>query len=390
MVSVQEAFSILKDNVPDLKIVECPLAKARKHILAEDLYAPISMPPFRQSAMDGFALGLHFGLEYEIIGEIKAGDVHQIDLLPGQAVKIFTGAPVPDSAQAVMQIEKVTETGAVLLLHEEPTLGMNIRPIGEQNNKGDLALEKGTELNAACIGFLAGLGFTSVKVYQKPTIGIIVTGNELVQPGLPLTYGKIYESNSIMLQTALQDAFYENVKTYEVNDDFENTKNILAQALTENQVVLVSGGISVGDYDFVAEALESLAVETLFYKVKQKPGKPLFAGKLKDKRVFALPGNPAASLTCFYVYVLPTLQMMSGLEKEYGQTETKKLAHDFSVSNARNQFLKAHIVEEEVTILTHQNSSMLNTFSVSNGLVYVEDGGYELSKGDSVAVYVVG
>ncbi|MGA9639272.1 molybdopterin molybdotransferase MoeA, partial [Flavobacterium sp.] len=215
MVSVQEAFSILKNNIPVTVIVECPLAMARKHILAEDLYAPMSMPPFRQSAMDGFALGLHDSLEYEIIGEIKAGDIHQINLLPGQAVKIFTGAPVPESAQAVMQIEKVTETGTVLLLAENPKLGMNIRPIGEQNSKGDLALAKGTLLNAACIGFLAGLGFTSVKVYQKPTIGIIVTGNELVQPGLPLTYGKIYESNSIMLQTALQDAFYENVKTYE-------------------------------------------------------------------------------------------------------------------------------------------------------------------------------
>ena len=108
-------------------------------------------------------------------------------------------------------------------------------------------------------------------MYQKPTIGIIVTGNELVQPGLPLTYGKIYESNSIMLQTALQDAFYENVKTYEVNDDFENTKNILAQALTENQVVLVSGGISVGDYDFVPKAAAAAGVEAIFHKIKQKP-----------------------------------------------------------------------------------------------------------------------
>ncbi|MGA9637882.1 molybdopterin-binding protein, partial [Flavobacterium sp.] len=162
------------------------------------------------------------------------------------------------------------------------------------------------------------------------------------------------------------------------------------QALTENEIILVSGGISVGDYDFVAQALESLSVDTLFYKVKQKPGKPLFAGRLKDKMIFALPGNPAASLTCFYIYVLPTLQMLSGQKIEFGQTEFKKLAHDFSVSNARNQFLKAHVVGDEVTILTHQNSSMLNTFSVSNGLVYVEDGGYELLKGDKVSVYIVG
>jgi molybdopterin molybdotransferase len=389
MVTIQEAFSILKNNLPQSEIIELNLAKAKKHILAEDLFAPISMPPFRQSAMDGFALSLFGGLEYEIIGEIKAGDAHQVELQPGQAVKIFTGAPVPDSATAVMQIEKATVSGTALTLDELPKFQMNIRPVGEQNLKGELALEKGSLLNAACIGFLAGLGFTKVKVFEKPKIGILVTGNELVQPGFPLEYGKIYESNSIMLDIALQEAFYENSKTYYVNDDFENTKNKIAEALTENDVILISGGISVGDYDFVAKALEVLQVETLFYKVKQKPGKPLFAGKLNDKMIFALPGNPAASLTCFYVYVLPTLQLISGCNLDYGQSVSRKLTHDFTVSNARNQFLKAQIVGDEVTILTHQNSSMLNTFSVSNGLVYVEDGGYELEKGDSVDVYVI-
>ncbi|WP_418262204.1 molybdopterin molybdotransferase MoeA [Flavobacterium faecale] len=389
MVTIQEAFSILNNNLPAPKVEILPLAKAKKHVLAEDLFAPISMPPFRQSAMDGFAFGLYDGLEYEIIGEVKAGDNHQVVLNAGQAVKIFTGAPVPDSATAVMQIEKVTVSGTVLKLAELPKQEQNIRPVGEQNLKGDLALTKGTLLNAACIGFLAGLGFTVVKVYQKPKIGILVTGNELVQPGLPLDFGKIYESNSVMLDIALQEAFYENTSIYNVNDDFENTKNKIAEALAENDVILISGGISVGDYDFVAKALEVLQVETLFYKVKQKPGKPFYVGKLNDKRIFALPGNPAASLTCFYVYVLPTLQIISGVNTDYGLTSSKKLTHDFTVSNARNQFLKAHIVGDKVTILTHQNSSMLNTFSISNGLVYVEDGGYLLAKGDAVEVYVI-
>ncbi|MCW2119529.1 molybdopterin molybdotransferase MoeA [Flavobacterium sp. 7A] len=389
MITIQEAFSILKNNLPEPKLEMLSLAKAKKHTLAEDLIAPICMPPFRQSAMDGFALGVHEGLVYEIIGEIKAGDDHQVVLKAGQAVKIFTGAPVPDSATAVMQIEKVRVSGATLTLEEQPKFQMNIRPIGEQNLKGDLALKKGTLLNAACIGFLAGLGFTEVLVYQKSKIGILVTGNELILPGLPLKHGKIYESNSIMLDIALQESFYENTTVYYVNDDFENTKNKIADALVENDVILISGGISVGDYDFVEKALETLKVKRLFYKVKQKPGKPLFAGKLKDKMIFALPGNPAASLTCFYVYVLPTLQMISGYTIEYGQTVSKKLTHDFVVSNARNQFLKAHIIGDEVTVLTHQNSSMLNTFSTSNGLMYVEDGGYQLTKGDLVEVYVI-
>jgi molybdopterin molybdotransferase len=389
MISVQEAFSILEQNLPALHKVECSLFQARKHILAQSLLSPINMPPFRQSAMDGYALCLHDALVYKIIGEIKAGDSHIVELLPGQAVKIFTGAAVPDSAQAVIQIEKAAANGTQLLLDELVEPETNVRPIGEQISAGDLALEKGTLLNAAAIGFLAGLGFTKVSVFKKPKVGIVVTGNELSKPGTPLEYGKVYESNGIMLQSALIDSFYDAVTLYEVNDDFENTKNKLNEALTANDVVLVSGGISVGDYDFVARALKELQVKTLFYKVNQKPGKPLFAGKLNNKMVFALPGNPAACLTCFYVYVLPTLAILSGAEANYQQAVLFPLAHDYEVKNTRSQFLKASISNGEAEILTHQNSSMLNSFSVSNGLVYVPHGHYELKKGDDVAVYLL-
>lgn len=387
MISVQEAFSILKNNLPESKEVEIPLLHARKHVLSQSLYSPINMPPFRQSAMDGFALCLHNSLEYEIIGEIKAGDRHQLNLLPGQAVKIFTGAAVPDTAQVVIQIEKVSTNENILKLQEHPKLGANIRPIGEQIAVGDLALEKGVDLNAAAIGFLAGLGFTSVKVFQKPTIGILITGNELEKPGNPLEYGKVYESNGVMLESALKDGFYEAVTLYEVNDNFENTKNKLQQALSENDVVLVSGGISVGDYDFVAHALKELEVETLFYKVNQKPGKPLFAGRIKDKMVFALPGNPAACLTCFYVYVLPSLAILSGKAIDYNQIDQKKISHDYTVNNSRCQFLKAHVDGDAVTILSHQASSMLNSFSIANSLVYFCDGNYEIVKNSKVDIY---
>src|SRR6187402_3292259 len=211
MISVQEAFSILEQNLPALHKVEYPLFQARKHILAESLLSPINMPPFRQSAMDGYALCLHDDLVYEIIGEVKAGDSHLVELLPGQSVKIFTGAAVPDSAQAVIQIEKVAANGTQLLLDELVEPETNVRPIGEQISAGDLALEKGTLLNAASIGFLAGLGFTHATVYKKPNIGIVVTGNELSKPGTPLEHGKVYESNGIMLQSALIDAYYDTV-----------------------------------------------------------------------------------------------------------------------------------------------------------------------------------
>ena len=227
MVSVQEAFSILQNNLSAPKKVEYPLVQARKHVLAQDIYSPINMPPFRQSAMDGYALCLFDGLDYEIIGEIKAGDTHRVELLPGQALKIFTGAAVPDLAQVVIEIEKVINKNGRLYLEEQVKPNTNVRPIGEQISVGELALKKGTLLNAAAIGFLAGLGFKSVAVFRKPSIGIVITGNELVKPGEPLDYGKVYESNGIMLQSALMDESFDKISLYEVNDDFEIFKIII-------------------------------------------------------------------------------------------------------------------------------------------------------------------
>ena len=389
MITVLEAFSILENNLPSAQEIQYSLLQARKHVLSQTLFSPINMPPFRQSAMDGFAVCLYDGLEYEIIGEVKAGDFETFVLKPGQAIKIFTGAPVPDSAQAMIPIEKVMVEHSILKLQIIPQPNENIRPIGEQIKEGAVALEKGCKLDAAAIGFLAGLGFTTVPVYKKPKIGVVVTGNELLAPGTLLTHGKVYESNGVMLQSALLDAFYENVTVYKVKDDFVSTKNTLSEAIKGNEVVLVSGGISMGDYDFVAQALHELEVKTLFYKVNQKPGKPLFAGKLNEKMIFALPGNPAACLTCLYVYVLPTLKALSGEVCEYHPIKSSLLTHDYRVNNSRSQFLKAATTEDGVTILSHQASSMLNSFSVANALVYVAEGQYELKVSDKVQVYLL-
>lgn len=389
MITVSEAFSILQNNIPTPQEENSALLEARKKTLSQSILSPIHMPPFRQSAMDGYAVCIHDNLTYQIIGEIKAGDAESFILKPGQAVKIFTGAPVPDTAQAMIPIEKVTVAQSVLTVQSVPKREDNIRPVGEQIKKGELALEKGTELDAAAIGFLAALGITTVSVFKKPSVGIVVTGNELLNPGTPLTYGKVYESNGVMLEAALMDAYYHEVTCYTVKDDFESTKDTLQTAIEKHDVILVSGGISVGDYDFVAQALHELQVKTLFHKVNQKPGKPLFAGKVNEKMIFALPGNPAACLTCFYVYALPTLKRISGHITQYEATNTLPLGHHLSVNNSRSQFLKAKITNGKVTILSHQASSMLNTFSTANALVCVGEGDYKLKENELVTVYLL-
>lgn len=388
MIAIDAAFSILSKTIFTLPQATISLENALRYVTAETILSPINMPPFRQSNMDGFALSLHQELTYEIVGEIKAGDSKPIQLQPGQAVKIFTGAAVPDTAQAVIQIEKVSVNGNQLFLQESVLPETNIRSLGSQIKKNEIALEKGTILTPAAIGFLGGLGFTAVKVYQKPTVGIVITGNELVAAGQSLAHSQVYESNAIMLQTALLEAHYNQVQVYQVDDHFENTKSILEKAIQTHDVVLVSGGISVGDYDFVGQALQSLDVETLFYKVNQKPGKPLMAGKLNDTIIFALPGNPAASLTCFYIYVIPTLQKMSGMTISYETIIQKRMTHDYTVNNPRDQFLKAIVSNDEVTILMHQDSSMLDSFALANALVYLPYGNYKLAKGDKVASYM--
>lgn len=389
MITVEQAIIILKENIPKSIKIHLSLIDAHQQVLAEDVISPINMPPFRQSAMDGFALNMHEGLTYKIIGEVKAGDYSSIELRPGEAIKIFTGAAVPNSANSVIQIEKTTVNNETLLLNEVVKPNTNIRQIGEQIKINEIALTKSTQLNAAAIGFLASLGITQAKVYKKPSVGILVTGNELVKPGNDLPLGKIYESNSIMLQAALHESGIKNCAIYEAKDDLEGTIQSIQKALNENEIILITGGISVGDYDFVQRALDELSVETLFYKVNQKPGKPLLVGKIKHKLIFALPGNPAASLICFYVYVKPTINLIVGELSSSDIFLQKTIDNNFTVNSTKSQFLKAKYTEESVTILTHQNSSMLNTFALANCIVHLPEGNYELKQGSKVQIYSI-
>ncbi|MDB9989800.1 molybdopterin molybdotransferase MoeA, partial [Flavobacteriaceae bacterium] len=313
MISVEEAFELLENNVIPTQIsILCKTTNALGLVLAEDVSSPINMPPFRQSAMDGYALNIHNGSSYKIIDEVKAGDGHHPILKIGEAVRIFTGSAVPNTANTVVIQEKVTADKNQLQLNNPVKLKENIRSKGAQIKEGDIALKKGTKLTPAAIGFLLTLGIIEVTVFKKPKIGLVITGNELIKAGQPLSYGKIYESNSGMLYTGLLGLGYTDVTQYKVKDDYNSTVMILDKVISENDMILITGGISVGDYDFVGKALLELGTEQVFYRVKQKPGKPLFFGKIKNKPIFALPGNPASALSNFYVYVHPALEKLSG------------------------------------------------------------------------------
>lgn len=389
MISVSKALSIISE------IAYAPLAKtfllkdALGLVLSEDILSPIHMPPFRQSAMDGYALLLGSTNSYHIIGEVKAGDADDYILKPGQGVRIFTGARVPETADTVVMQEKVSRSEDLITITEEIHQNQNIRPTGEQIRQGAIALPKGTTLHPAAIGFLAGLGIQEVPVYTPPRVAIITTGNELIKPGETLTEGKIYESNSMQLTVALQQLQIKEITNYIVQDDYLKTKKTIYQAIQNNDLVLISGGISVGDYDFVKEALSELHTKQLFYKIKQKPGKPLFFGTNSETMIFALPGNPASSLTCFYIYVFPIIQKMMGAPSS-GLTRIKKsITTDFIKKGDRAQFLKAKITDNTVEILEGQSSAMLYTYAIANALVYVPENMTEIAKGSQVETIIL-
>jgi molybdopterin molybdotransferase len=371
MIQVEQALSIIENNTSTMPLIKIKVSKSLGFILAEALYSPIDMPPFRQSAMDGYAFSHSELTKLEVISTSQAGDYSNIKLDKNKAIRIFTGAFVPDNLDTVVMQEHTSIIENTLEIEKMPLCFANVRNQGEQIKENQLVLEKNTLINPAAIGFIACLGIKEITVYAKPKVAIVVTGNELVKPGKTLPKGKIYESNSIMLETALKEIRIKKIKTFKVKDDLNATKKVLKNCMLNFDIVLVSGGISVGDYDFVKEALLSNGVEELFYKINQKPGKPLFFGKKDRTIVFALPGNPASTLTSFYVYVVPALKKRMGFEAIHSPKIKRKINTEFTNTSGKSLFLKAFYDDLKVTILESQSSAMLNTFAIANGLIYL-------------------
>jgi molybdopterin molybdotransferase len=386
MISVSEAIRLLREKCAPLSPLNTPLLQSTGLVLAEDVVAATNVPGFQQSAMDGFAFRFE---DYQqsnsltIAGEIAAGDQAIYIYQPQAAIRIFTGAPLPSWADTVVMQEKTDfQNKTLYIIDEQLVKGSNVRMEGSEIRKGELALSKGTVLTPAAIGFLASVGINEVKTIPKPIVHIIVTGNELQEPGHTLLSGQVYESNSILLQSALQQLHIIDVSVTKVKDDPDAVKNIISSALEKADLILITGGVSVGKYDFVVQAAEACDVQQLFHKVAQRPGKPLYAGINKKKLIFGLPGNPASVLTCFYVYVVAAIEAMMG--KKLSQTKELLLTESFSKKVKFTQFLKAIYTGNEVKILPAQESFRLSSFALANCLVVLPQEKMEFAKGEMV------
>ena len=390
MITVARAWTLIKEHVMTLAAVKVNLKEAGGLVLAQDIIASKDVPSFSQSNMDGYTFCFNENNQrYTIVGEVAAGASQIKAIEKGTAVRIFTGALVPEGADTVLMQEKAKIDGVVLtVLDEKIKKGDHVRAIGSEIKKGERALTKGMILKPAAIGFIAGMGIEKVMVYPAPRIGILVTGNELQTVGSDLKEGQVYESNSYTLMAALEALNIKEIKVKQVKDDLVQITNELNSLIKETDIVLMTGGVSVGDYDFTLMAFDNCQVKTVFHKIKQKPGKPLLFGLKAEKIIFGLPGNPSSVLTCFYEYVLPAI------EKLTYQTVSLKaiqapIAHTFKKLQGLTHFAKAMYDGENVTLLTGQESYKLASYAVANCLAILPEEVEEITKGTIIHIHLL-
>jgi len=409
VITVEEAKQIVTSEIPKGPKITLPLQEASGRILAEDVFSLLDSPLFNASAMDGFAIhheetyraSRAFPSYFKITGLVAAGDVPSKPLGKNEAIKVMTGAMIPQGATAVIPQEEVLpstttlegrqDRSATILITREVKEGEHLRRKGEEIKQGGLALSKNTHLTSGAIGFLASLGVLNVPVYAPPRIFILPTGSELVRDISEVTPGKIMESNSFCLSSAMSEMKIEPKISSPVPDVNKVLFAIIEQAIKNYDLLLITGGVSVGTFDLVKEILEKLNVKTLFWQVAQKPGKPLYFGKCGSTLVFGLPGNPASSLVCFYEYVRPAILKWLGYQDCFLSQDRARLVNSFSKKEGRTHFIRARTEKKNGNFWVHvpegQESHRMQSFAEANSFLVVPQEITELKEGEEVTIH---
>jgi molybdopterin molybdotransferase len=322
-----------------------------------------------------------------VVETIPAGHVAEHPLAEGQAARIMTGAPMPAGADAVVQVEATEEDGAYVLVHDPVRPGKNVRRAGDDINAGDRVLGPGTVLGPAEIGVIASLGFPSVEVHRRPRVAIISTGSELVDVGRPLGPGQIRNSNSYSLRAQCQQLGVEATVFGIVPDDYEATRAAIAEGL-DYDVLLTSGGVSVGRFDFVKDVQDELGVERRLWGVAMKPGKPLAFGVRQGTLVFGLPGNPVSAMVSFELFVRPALLRLMGYQKTTRPWYRAIIEEDVANSDSRTYVVRVRAWREgetwHVSSTGAQGSGILRSMVGANGLAFIPGGPRGVRAGEEV------
>ena len=364
------------------------MERAAGRILAEPAAALVDLPPFPSSAMDGFAVRAEdagVGAHLPVLARIAAGSPADRALQPGEAMGISTGGAVPDGADAVIPLELVEDSGDAIDVSEAAASGANVRERGSDVRIGDTILEPGMRLGPAQVGALAAAGVHEVQCTKRPRVGILVTGSELRQPGEELAPGEIYESNGLLLATALQLAGAVPAQLGVVGDDADELERAMERALLGFDMLVTSGGASVGPHDLVRETQAGLRVEEVFWGVAVKPGKPVAFGVRRDHLVFNLPGNPVSVLVTFELFVRPAVNALLGVPEPEPVFRRGVLATAVRRNAGRDQFIRARSRREGDDIVLEpiagQESHMMARAGRAEALVEVDAGEGEVAAG---------
>ncbi len=382
LLAYDDALTQLTESIAALAgVTDMPLLQAHGKVLARSIDAGIDVPGCAMSAMDGYAINIAdladgAVTELPLSQRIAAGDA-EASLIAGSAARIFTGAPIPAGADAVIMQEQVEAEEGMIRFEVRPGSGQNIRPRGNDIRRGTTILQKGSRLRAQDIGLAASVGLQSLPVYTPVRVGIFFTGDELVEPGEQLTSGKIYDSNRYTLHGLLESMGCEIVDLGLVGDTLQGTREAMLQASKRADLVVTSGGVSVGDEDHVRIAIEQLG-ELRMWRLGIKPGKPLAYGRINDTAFIGLPGNPVSVFATFCLFVCPVIQVMQGRSWRKPIALPVRADFDWPKPDSRREFLRARLARDDdgetvVQIFPNQDSGVLTSTVWADGFVEIPE-----------------
>ncbi len=394
MVSVEEAYRLINTQLTPLPAEQVPAFTAEGRIVAEDITATEAMPDIPKAMVDGYALRAGDGMAVRrVLAELTAGGSTTSTLTEGTAARIMTGAPVPTGADAVVMFEYAREQEGLLQIERAPQVGDNIRQIGQDVAVGELILAQGSVLGAAEVGLLAMIGRTSLPVYRRPRVAVISTGDEVVEPDAPRPVGAVRDSNRYALLAAVREAGCAAISLGIAPDDRTTQRELLLRGLAEADVVLTSGGVSLGTRDLVKPLLAELGT-VHFGRVLFKPGKPTTFATVQGKLVFGLPGFPASSLVSFEVFVRPALRRLQGDLHPERPTVQVVLGETIRPSPDRPEYQRIQIAWRDGQLVAQttgaQLSSRLLSLRSANGLLLVPPGDTPYQPGDMLPALLTG